>query len=598
MKIICYFLLIICSLFACTKKTLSNYVDLQRIYSDTLLRIHNWYILAPFFPDSTLPVFYRQQQDLLLRYGKKEGDMRSLNDFLSFGNDIHKEDTAVMCGDIYMPLHMLDLTAYITAKPPVTAYMACIIELHDSCSAVIAMSAYQSCKLYLNGVNIYEVEWKRGRSKYREEFVPIKLKKGENFVLLKLTMSDTKYSPAQWGLEFDVIKSSFAKNLYAEEYRKHFIRRSLVEGGDTMKLYTGPYSSDCFEVELIEKEAGKIYSKGKYYAEFKNGLICIPLSKEMPSGLYNCKTTVSNELFIQEFFCGDIDKYFSKLKWQYQTLRNITYKEKLNVEGLIKRVYIDARRNRSDFDDQAEYWNNIRIPSISKLSYALTQLEHNNDPKDAYFLRGYNSKYYNNPYYYSAYLPPEAIWFKKLPVFIMLEFDSESVNDWSDHWRNYTASGIDEITDMADELGFIAIWTNCGGGNNKEKMKSVFAEIIDEVLTDLPANSKQIYVIGNCASTSMALELLSDFPDRLAGSGFVNPVECPIPYFRYKNNHRLAVLFSYYDEKIPKEISLNFYDSLLQVNSGVKRIISYSSTHYNCRANYMKPLFEILMSSK
>lgn len=61
--------------------------------------------------------------------------------------------------------------------------MASVIRSVDSCAVVLGMNTYQSCRLWLNGGHIYDVEWKRARSLFREEFVPVKLKGGRIFWL-------------------------------------------------------------------------------------------------------------------------------------------------------------------------------------------------------------------------------------------------------------------------------------------------------------------------------------------------------------------------------------------------------------------------------
>jgi len=73
------------------------------------------------------------------------------------------------------------------------------------------------------------------------------------------------------------------------------------------------------------------------------------------------------------------------------------------------------------------------------------------------FFRAYPSDFFQKLYHYSAYIP--ATNQKKLPVLIILASQEQEIDDWTEHWRNSVADGLDQIMDLADDIGFIPVDT-------------------------------------------------------------------------------------------------------------------------------------------
>ncbi len=591
-----FMLMLMCLLFCkCSKVYDVNSLNVDDLDQDTLIRLHDWYVLAPLYPDTSYAILDRINQDLLLQYGSKESAIANMNDFISVGREIADDHPAFKFSKVSMPHHLLDLGNYFEIKPPVGAYLGCCVKSDENVDVVLNMSAYQSAKFWVNGKEVHRVEWKRGRSKFREEYVPVTLKKGLNFLLVKLLVSDVKYNPKQWQLEVDVSGMATAKRLFSSCYGKHFIRNSLVKRNGVLKLYLGPWCSQNIGVKIFEKGSGEIVYCKKMQGDGITGNVVVPFSDGiMEEGFYVCEMFASSHHYRQDFFYGDIGHYYDSLKQKYFSLKGLSAKQKLNMAGLMKRVYIKARRNSSDFDDQVEFWNRIRIPCLWQFKYAIEQFINGNDPKDAFFLRGYYSEYYHGDNYYSAYLPPNFRELGEMPVFICLMETEKAVRDWTNHWRNNVANGLTEMMDLADELGCIVAWTDCGGHIGFGNQSILFNEIIAEMCKEMPVDTNKIYVVGNCASTDLAVNMAGAFPGLVSGCGLVNPLLKSKPL---RNKHcRFTMIYAGYDELIDRSSSRSCYDRLVGMDSAATIHRCDYSSHYNNPPDYMKPILLDLLS--
>jgi hypothetical protein len=67
--------------FACSDNITVNHLDTESLLPDTLIRVSDWYIIAPFQADTTIPTLQRQEQDFLEVSGKQENEFKSIEDF-------------------------------------------------------------------------------------------------------------------------------------------------------------------------------------------------------------------------------------------------------------------------------------------------------------------------------------------------------------------------------------------------------------------------------------------------------------------------------------------------------------------------------------
>lgn len=58
------------------------------------------------------------------------------------------------------------------------------------------------------------------------------------------------------------------------------------------------------------------------------------------------------------------------------------------------------------------------------------------------------------------------------------------------------------------------------------------------------------------------------------------------------------MIYSYYDEVIPQNSSLNFYEKLKNINPEIPLFTNYNSSHQNCMKKYCEPVYKYLANYK
>lgn len=556
-------------------------------------------IIAPFLPDSTFPSLERINEDLTKQYGYPENKILNIDDFISLGRKVSGTDTSKFFKPISISSHILDLGGTLDIVPPMTAYMATTLNSTSDYQAALNISAYQSAKFWLNGKEIYNIEWKRGRNFYREDFIPITLKKGENFLFVKLSVSDKKYIPAQWKFEADISNLETSKKIFTDSYVKHFLRRSLIDKGHTLKFYTGPFSNDKTKFKILSSKDDSLKITGESSVDRKNGNMMIDLSKyRLRSGIYTCEMFVDKRKFSQDFFIGNIDHYLDSLKQIYAGIKNCSVEQRLNIDGIIRRLYMDVRRDTNDFDDQVEYWNRLRVPGLVQLEKAIANAKLGNRSFSPFFLKSYYSNFWQGYNYYSVHVPKEVSNKEKLPVFILLIDSETKTRNWEAHYRNTLSRWLLDTETIADELGFITVWTDCGGRIDVNNKLELFKEILANVEKDYPTDPEKIFIIGNCESTRFSLQTLQRFSTVIAGCGLINPNNVNSTYFDIHPNkdHKLTMVYAKNDEKIDREVSFEVYNKLKSIDPFATIYTDRFSSHGNAPSEYTKSLYVDLLS--
>lgn len=213
-----------------------------------------------------------------------------------------------------------------------------------------------------------------------------------------------------------------------------------------------------------------------------------------------------------------------------------------------------------------------------------------------FFIRSYQSSVYAGEHTYSAHVSINLKQ-EKVPLFILLYYDKEPSSKWYSHWVNQFPQFLDEIRKLADQLSFITVWTNCGGGDDSASLTTVFKEIVRDATGKLPVDTNRVFIVGNCASTNMALDLLKNSGNILAGAGFINPLPTSSEYFNSQSAHHLCMVYAHDDEKNPSDQSLSFYKQLQGANPDAELFVSYKATHYTAPPDFTLPIFDYLLKN-
>lgn len=581
---------------SCSKEI--NVVDLSYLKGDTLINIPDWKILSSFYLDTLLSVETATNYNYLEKYGVSEFEIYSLNYFESISEKIVSEDDSKIFQSLEINRDGLNISDFAEKKEQSAIYLATNINTTDSVKAVLNLSAYQSAVIYLNGENIYNISWKKGRTFFREDYVPISLKKGTNFILVKVILSDPNYAPSNWFWQADISCIRASKDIYLQSYSKFFLRRSLVNKSENLDIYLGPFIHDNVKVSIYKKKhPNKRITFKDQNVKTKEGITSIELSShDLSDGLYICEIVLDKTIYEQDFFLGDIDLYAENLWENYNKFSTLTPEYRLDFEGIKHRLYLLARREPRISDDLAEHWNRIRIPSLINLEQAINNYKIE-DIEPYFFLRNYYSEYWKGYYSYSVYYPKNKVSPPKKPVFIHLIDSEQEVRDWRNHYINYMSRNLSDTEMIADELDFISVWTDCGGRKSDIDRLKLFKEIYNDILTKYNVDKNRVFIVGNCASTNFVFKLAQQFSSHIFGIGLINPDSYTSSFFENsgKYNQIISMVYAGYDNIITQETYNNVFDNIQKVDPYAHRFSHIYSTHYNTPYNYSKPIYEDLL---
>lgn len=104
---------------SCSRSKILNNIDMNSLSkdSDSLIRINNWMIIAPFLPDSTFPTLQRIDEDLIQQYGYPENKILNIEDFNLLGRKVSGTDSSKFFKPINISSHILDLEETIDISP-------------------------------------------------------------------------------------------------------------------------------------------------------------------------------------------------------------------------------------------------------------------------------------------------------------------------------------------------------------------------------------------------------------------------------------------------------------------------------------------------
>ncbi len=591
------FLLSLLCLLGCIKSKIPCHIVAEDL-SDSLHWIDSWQLLGPFYSDSICSKS-PHAEDFLEKYGYSENDLEAA-DFITCGNKFLEVKSVSEFKRVDMPMHGLYLDEIYPSDCPGSVYLGCI--LHSSVEQEVAFlfTSYQKGKLWLNGDLIYQSKWKSTRTKYREEFVNVRLLKGQNFVVFKVSISEIpqNVNHKRWRFDFCMTSVDRALKLYNVVYNHSFLGRTCIDTKE-LHLYVGPYSRMDYSVSLLEKNRD-IQLRKKETKEM-DGHITVMMPDTLVPELYTCCLLVGEDTLRERFFFGNIDSTFSSLYSQCYKM-NLSKSQKINLETFSDYYYaIFNRRRLQSHESQSEYWDRNKVNVINELNKVRTSLVKKEDPfkKGIGMFRYYNCLDEDSLYYYTTYFSEYS---GRVPLFIHLFIDAEGYNvSWLKHWQNHLDR--EYLKALSKELQFGYILTNCGGSNDSKTQRAHLAEIVKQAIETLPVDPERIFIIGNCASTMVALDFFINGGHKIAGVGFVNPnfrrsyySLCASPG-KSQQSSSLYVLCSLNDEIFPVGQARKFYNLLKTNYDTVYWDISYETTHNLSPPYYGDKMYRTLINS-
>lgn len=573
-----FLLLISCRGEKINKFRLTNTIQSKYLETDTIIRIQKWLMVGE-LKTNTL---YNTNQHLFDYNLDEKMLVAGVESFMHECEGILKIDKQNVLSYVNLPRHGYDLKKKCNPEKPSTSYFVTLINIDESKKTILALSAYQSSKIWLNGVEIHQTDLKQERFFFREDYVPIELRRGDNFLVVKVSLEDLNVKSFKWRFDADIISYKLGRDMYFKDHRDAFLQSSLIEEKKSLVAKI-PFNID--EIS-IRSNASKIPVLLKFN-NIKKRSVSVDIDSLRKGQLYQCEVISGTDTMRQDFFYGNLNLFVKDLYSKYEnSKKRFSRVQQGLIDNYFKRLFLDKRRSSSDYNSQKEYWNKIRIPNLAALGHLLRHREYN-----GFFVKTYNSSYFKDKYHYSVF-KPKRYPLRNINILFFVDLDDARDINWIDHWRSYTMSILNPIIHLAEKHGSLVVWTNAGGGGDPQQHKKIIKEIISDLGSELSLSSDNIYIIGNCNSTGMALELFRSI-NIFRACCLINPNLSDID--TGLNKKSLFILNSYYDEVIPHHNVLQLYRRLKENNDVVFRT-SYSATHLTAPPYFQAPIFRYIDS--
>lgn len=588
-------LMLILAVCACENENEDPAIDIDHLTEP--VRITKWALAGPFFPDTHL-----QEKDYINKNFIpgiiKEEDFRP--DRLEADDSLKNTFRNVELTMLANP--NIDLIKYYKIKRPALAYFATKINCSKAGTASLLFNAFQKMKLWVNGEFVYESGWKPSNSKFYEEYVPVKLKKGANLLLAKVAFSDT--SSAHWKFNAHLTSLKNAKTAYLKDFGFFFVERAVLAEGQNLSMYLGPFINDVsIKIELTDGRHSGSFSRQDFQnITVKTGTAELKIDPVFKDRLVDIKIiTAERDTIAQSFFYGDFKKAVFNAGTLYRKLMLSSRCNglKTNTKAVYERLLFAMDKKVPGKEEakkySVEHWDRTRIWFYKDLCSKNELLRHQNcrSSDDKGIIKAYPAKEKNN--YYLFYAGPKQT---RKPLLVIIPFPSRVYTPLLESWALSNFYELEPTFKLADEHNFAVIWPDPESYNLNEKdIRKIFSSIHDaRKYADIDTN--RIFLLGNCSASPNTLRLAEMYPEKFAGCALVNPVR--IFDADLSRLHKMHLIFklSVHDEVIPVEQIRAFYEKNKSKMPGSKFILSKYGSHYVAPKDNNREIFEYFNSLK
>lgn len=471
------------------------------------------------------------------------------------------------------------------------AYFFCNLESKGEQEVNLLFSGVQQAMLWLNNEMIYKTDWKSVQAKYYEEYIPVKLKKGRNLLLLKIGMTDRKAAVSRWTFNAFISRPNYAKENYLMDYKFTFLKRSVVK--DSLELYLGPYIHSRFKYCVLDHSDSIIFSGNdmKFEKNLRRGTGRTELHNLKKNDLYKIYVFLDGDTLSQDFLYGDNDNIVDNIHKKYESFSR-QFPQIENNDSQIALDRLDKIKNRSNSADtyptSASHWDLSRVYFYKELSNYLKKLERTGSYQPYQgFIASYTSQIDNSTQLYSYHIPERLLkGDKKVPLIFIMPF-TYYPNRYLDTWG---ISNFDQIwweSKLGAENGFGLVWVNMRShpGINDIAM-TAFQEIMNSLRSRINIDEDRLFLMGNSASSIKALTLATRFPDNFAGCMFYNP-DLDLEKFSqtYKNIENLSGMAMFFqhstrDEIVPIKKAQSFFSAVKPYSLRSRFLMVDDNTHF------------------
>jgi hypothetical protein len=501
-------------MFACKHEDVSDKAIIYvRKVTDTMVILNKWQVLGP-FSSNNLEHFI--DEDNLQLFGFKESCI-TFQDFIKItpkaAKNSSKLDSCFKSGFVLsgkIPLDFVKTLNVSKEKFTGNVYCACNIKCTKNITTKLHFASTTGEKIWLNGKLICSVDFFKYLTAY-EQFITIELKKGDNFLLIKVN----KLKNYDWDM-YARLENFSEKGL--ERQLNFFYNFSLLDKRiltETDSISTNKFYPSCNGKVIISDNSGNILLTDSIFGG-KHWSRSISAFKQ---GSYWAKVKVGKYTIAQDFYKGDVKDSTKKIINALLVLKT-TDKIKNNIDALIFR-FNHLLKNTWPGDPKF-------VTLFTQLGKFYQSLKNDVDPyhhTSGSFIRSYISDIDNSKQYYILHVPSSYRKNNPIPLMTVMPVAVGKL-PYLESFRVANAGLSERFQDLAEKYNMIVAEF---GSRRLDKPnfntieESELFNIIKDIKTDYHIDSKRYYLTGACVGGNDALKMAVKYPDRFAALGVISP---------------------------------------------------------------------------
>lgn len=272
---------------------------------DSLIWINSWQLLGPVDIDLAATLNFASEDS-----------------FVQKGLELLKENNTIRFEPVHLPMQGLSFNKEFPVKSPASIFMACTIRSDENKEMVLMFSAFQKGICWLNGQLIDQTKWKETRMRDREEFTLISLKKGDNFLLFEISITELNEKRKRWHLDCCITTPDRGEKVFKTTNNSLFLARSCIHSWDQLHVYTGMHKN--IKASITDLQGNEIVRYRYIAGNMVHNYASLPIP-DTPAGIYTCRIFTGKDTLSECFFYGNMDSVFNhSVLDEYRQLKEIS----------------------------------------------------------------------------------------------------------------------------------------------------------------------------------------------------------------------------------------------------------------------------------
>jgi hypothetical protein len=486
-------------------------IEVRKVPEDGVV-INKWQLLGP-FPEGDVENSFDINSLECLGLKEDETSFNNLMNISKAGVDTDcKLDTTFANKYIFSgatPIQFKEMPGISKQESNANYYFGCLIRCKRAISTRLHFSSNKRAKIWLNNKLLCCADYCLPLLSYRE-FRPVKLNKGDNFLLVKIN----KPNP---DLEMYARLENTSKRAMERYYglRNHYILEgTIIIWGDTIKLNKS-LPPENGNIKIFDSKDNLIINDSVY-----KGVRWSKSIADFKKGNYFVKAKFGDITLTQDIYKGDI----------IDSIQNIFNELRLiKTSDRIKRN-IDVLNIRFCHLQKNTWWGDTKYVSIFiQIKNIYANLRKGVDPfqhTTGRFIRSYISEIDSSQQYYILHIPSSYRKGDAIPVGVTIPVNVYDKFPYLKSFRVGNKALIDFFQDLSEKYNMIIIEP---GSRRKNKAnynpieETEFFAILNDVESDYDIDRNRIYLAGTCSGGNELFKMTVKYPDLFAAAGVVAP---------------------------------------------------------------------------